>query len=49
MLFAGEGNRPSVDADLNNFQPRLGFAYQLDEYSSDAVGMPSTRCRRSST
>jgi hypothetical protein len=30
LMFAGPGDS-SVDADLNNFQPRLGFAYQANE------------------
>jgi hypothetical protein len=31
MQFATGSERASVDPDLNNFQPRLGFAYQMDE------------------
>lgn len=30
LLFSDQNNRPSFNADRNNFQPRLGFAYQLN-------------------
>ena len=30
LMFMGPGDQ-SVDADLNNFQPRLGFAYQVND------------------
>lgn len=31
LLFADENNRPAFQADRNNFQPRLGIAYQINE------------------
>ena len=30
LLFANENNRGFYEADKNNFQPRLGFAYQIN-------------------
>jgi hypothetical protein len=30
MLFADSSNRGTYNPDLNNFQPRLGFAYQVN-------------------
>ena len=30
LLFASDANRQFLNPDLNNFQPRAGFAYQLD-------------------
>ncbi len=31
MTFADDSNRGTYNADKNNFQPRVGFAYQVDE------------------
>ena len=31
MTFADDGNRQIVNADMNNVQPRVGFAYQANE------------------
>ncbi|MDQ3652123.1 MAG: TonB-dependent receptor, partial [Acidobacteriota bacterium] len=31
LLFVDENNRGFFDGDKNNFQPRLGFAYKLDD------------------
>ncbi len=30
LQFAGDGNRGAYNPDRNNFQPRVGFAYQLN-------------------
>jgi Carboxypeptidase regulatory-like domain len=30
LQFAGDGNRGAYNPDLNNFQPRVGFAYQVN-------------------
>ncbi len=30
LLFASDSNRGTYNPDLNNFQPRVGFAYQID-------------------
>jgi hypothetical protein len=31
LLFVDENNRTFYDADKNNFQPRIGFAFQINE------------------
>jgi hypothetical protein len=31
LMFATDGNRGTYDPDTNNFQPRVGFAYQANE------------------
>ncbi|MDX2043915.1 MAG: carboxypeptidase-like regulatory domain-containing protein [Acidobacteriota bacterium] len=31
LLFTGDSRRGFYDADTNNFQPRVGFAYQINE------------------
>jgi hypothetical protein len=31
LIFADENNRPAFNADRNNFQPRIGLAYQLKD------------------
>lgn len=31
LEFASDSNRGTVNPDLNNFQPRLGFAYQVND------------------
>jgi hypothetical protein len=31
LMFAGDDNRGTINADRNNIQPRIGFAYQVNE------------------
>ncbi|MGH9308407.1 MAG: carboxypeptidase regulatory-like domain-containing protein [Vicinamibacterales bacterium] len=31
LMFASDDNRGTYNPDMNNFQPRLGFAYQINE------------------
>ena len=31
LLFANDGNQPNQKADINNFQPRIGVSYGIDD------------------
>ena len=49
LTFASDSDRGTYNPDMNNFQPRVGFAYQLNEKTGSAAAGRSTRCRRCST
>lgn len=38
FLFANDQTRSPVDGDFNNFQPRIGFAYELNEKTAIRAG-----------
>src|SRR5207302_4947249 len=38
MKFVGDGNRSPFDRDMNNFAPRLGFAYAANSKTSIRAG-----------